>query len=145
MGVEANYFRGGDSSTWSTGSFSRVHAASTRNIYGFNTLDAPSTATISDVCTAGTACCTRGSVLLIILKVLALFGPSVLALLILPPRVVFRTPHTRVLQYTQHQQYPEYGTPQYCQHRQPQKKSIEHHIYEHVPCISIIHRHTYLQ
>ena len=81
-----------------------------------------STLTILDVCTAGTACCTRGSVLLIILPVLAVFGPSVLALLILPARAVFRTPHTRVLQYTQHQQYPEYRNPQYRQHRQPQKK-----------------------
>ena len=84
---------------------------------------------ISDVCTAGTACCTRGSVL-IILPVLAVFGPSVLVLLILPARAVFRAPHTRVLQYTQHQQCPEYRTPQYCQHRQPQKKSIEHHTHE---------------
>ena len=101
---------------------SRVYAASTRNIYGFNTFDTLSTPTTSDVCTAGTACCTRGSVLLIILPVLAVFGPSVVVLLILPARAVFRTPHTRVLQCTQHQQHPEYQTAQYCQHRQPQKK-----------------------
>ena len=64
--------------------------------------------TISDVCTAGTACCTRGSVLH---PALAVFGPSVLVLLILPVRAVSRTPRTRVLQYAQHQQYPEYRTP----------------------------------
>ena len=61
--------------------------------------------------TVGTACCTRGSVRHIILPVLAVFGPSVLVLVILPVRPVFRTPHTRVLQYSQHQQYPEYRTP----------------------------------
>ena len=68
----------------------------TRNIYGFNPLDTVSTSTISDVYTAGTACCTRGFVLLIILPVLAVFGPSVLVLLTLPVRAVFRAPHTRV-------------------------------------------------
>ena len=96
MGLEANYFRGGNSSTWSAGSISGIYAASTRNISGFNTLDTLSTPTISDVCTAGTACCTRGSVLLIILPALAVFGPSLLVLLILPVLAVFRTPHTRV-------------------------------------------------
>ena len=95
---------------------------STRNIYGFNTLDTLRIPTISDGCTAGSVFCTRGSVLLIILPVLAVFGPSVLVRLILPVRTVFRTPHTRVLQYTQRQQHPDYRTPQYCQHRQHQKK-----------------------
>ena len=75
-----------------------IYATSTRNIYGFNTLDTLSTPpTISDVCTVGTACCTRGSALLIMLLVLAVFGPSVLVLLILPPRAVSRTPLTTVL------------------------------------------------
>ena len=56
---------------------------------------------------------------------------------ILPARAVFRTPLTRVLQYTQQQQYPQYRTPQYCQQRQHRKKSIEHHTYEHtVPGLS---------
>ena len=87
---------------------------STRNIYGFNTLDTLSTPTISDVCTAGAACCIRGSVLLITLPVLAVFEPSVLVLLIILARAVLRTPRARVLQYTQHQQYPEYRTPQYA-------------------------------
>ena len=137
---------GGNSSIESTGSISGVYAASTRNIYGFNALDTLSTPTISDVCTAGTACCTRGSVLLIILPVLAVFGPSVLVLLMLPLRAVFRTPHTRVLQYSQRQRYPEYRIPQYCQHRQHQKKSIEYRTYEHtVMRSSIMHRHTCLQ
>ena len=57
-----------------------------------------STPAISDVCTAGSAC-TRGSVLLIILPV-AVFGPSVVLLLMLPVRAVFRTLLTRVLQCT---------------------------------------------
>ena len=61
-----NCFRGGNSSTSSTGSISGVYAASTRNIYGFHNLENLSTPSISDVCTASTAC-TRGSVLLIIL------------------------------------------------------------------------------
>ena len=61
-----------------------------------STLDTLSTPTISDVCTAGTACCTRGSVVLYHTPIL---GPSVLVLLILLARAVFRTPHTRVLQY----------------------------------------------
>ena len=98
----------------------------------FNTLDTLSTPTTSDICTAGTACRTLliGSVLLIILPVLAVSGPSVLVLLILQASAVYWTPYTKVLQYTQHQQCPEYRTPQYCQHRQPQKKSIEHHTHE---------------
>ena len=113
---------------------------------GSTLLDTLSTAHISDVCTAGTACCTRSSVLLVILPVLAVFGPSVLVRLILPVRSVFRTPHTRVLQYSQQQQYPEYRTPQYCQHKQHQKKSIGHHTYEHtVRRSSMMHRHAYLQ
>ena len=78
----------------------------------------------SGFCTAGTACYTRGSVLLIIFPVLAVFKPSVLVVVILTVRAVFRTPHTRVLQYIQHQQYPEYLTPQYCQHRQHQKRNV---------------------
>ena len=81
------------------------------NIYEFNTLDTLSIPTISDDCRAGTAC-TRGSVLLIILPVLAVSRPSVLVLLIFPARAVFRTPRTRSLRYTQHQQYPESRTPQ---------------------------------
>ena len=144
MGLEANYFRVGNSSTWSTSTISGVYAASALNIYGFNTLDTLSTPTISDVCTAGTAC-TRGSLILIILPV-AVFGPSVLVLLILPVRAVLRTPLKRALQHTQHQQYPEYRTPQCCRQRWRRKKSIEHHTYEDtVPSSSIMHRHTYLQ
>ena len=94
---------------------------STRKLYGFNTLDTLSTPTNSDVCTASTAF-TRGSVLLIVLSVVPVCGPSVLVLLIFPVGTVFRTPLTRVLQYTQHPQYPVYRTPQCCQHRQDRKK-----------------------
>ena len=119
------------SDTWKCGSSSFIfthppqvrkkYAASTRNIYEFNTLDTLSTSSISDVCTAGTAYA-RSFDPLIILPVLAVLGPSVLVLLILSVRAAFRTPLTRVLQYTQHQQYPEYRTPQYCQHRQHRQK-----------------------
>ena len=115
----------------STGGISRVYAASTRNIYGFNTLD-----TLGYSNRFGCLCC--GYCLLYsgfcTVAVLTVFAPSLLVLLILTARAVFRTSQTRVLQYTQHQQYPEYRTPQYRQHRQPQKKSIEHHTYEHVSC-----------
>ena len=97
---------------------------------------------ISDVCTAGTACCTRGSVL-IILPVLAVFGPSVLVLLILPARAVFRAPHTRVLQYTQHQQYPEYrilqtaSTGNLRKYRTPYIRTctMQHHAPTHLPTV----------
>ena len=126
-------FGGGNTSTWRTGSISRVYAASTRSIYGFSTLDTEFTSL--DVCGA----CSRVlRVLLVALGVLyyssyspvfAVFGPSVLVLLILPARAVFRTPHTRVLQYTPHQQYPEYRTPQCCQHSQLKKKKYR------TPCI----------
>ena len=108
-----------------------------------STLDTLSTPTISDVCTAGTACCTRGSVLLIILPVLAVFGPSVLVLLILPARAVFRAPHTRVLQYTQHQQYPEYrilqtaSTGNLRKYRTPYIRTctMQHHAPTHLPTV----------
>ena len=103
----------------STGSISTVYAASTRNMYGFNTLDTLSTPTISDICTAGTACCTRGSVLLIILPVLAVFGPSVFVLLILPARAVFTTPHTSTAIHSG-PAVSRVSNP--GQHRQPQKK-----------------------
>ena len=65
---------------------------------GFNTLDTWSTASILDVCTAGTAS-TRAYVL-IILPVHPVFGPSVL--LILPVLAIFRQP---VLQYSQYSEY----------------------------------------
>ena len=64
-----------------------------------STLDTLSTPTTLDVCTAGTAC-SRGSVLLIILLVLAVFGPT--ALLILQVFRVFGPP---VLKYFQPSQY----------------------------------------
>ena len=108
MGVEENYFRGGELEYlehWQYfGSICCEHSK-------YRRVQHPSIPTTSDVCAAGTVCCARDFVLLIILPVRAVFGPSVLVLLILPVRAVFRTPLTRVLQYTQHQQYPEYRTP----------------------------------
>ena len=46
-----------------TGSISGLYTPRTQSIYGFNALDTLSTPSISDVCTAGTAC-TRGCSLL---------------------------------------------------------------------------------
>ena len=46
---------------------------------------------------------------------------------ILPVLAVSRTTHTRVLQYSQCQQCPEYRTPKYCQHRQRQEYRTSYH------------------
>ena len=80
MGVEANCFRGGELEYleyWQY--FESIYCEYSKYLR----VQHLSTPTISDVCTAGTVCCTQGSVLLIILPVLAVFGPSVLVLLIL--------------------------------------------------------------
>ena len=145
MGVEVNCFRGGNSSTSSTGSISGVYAASTRNIYGFHNLENLSTPSISDVCTASTAC-TRGSVLLIILPYSQHLGLQY-----------------SYCSYSQYVQYLGHHLREYCntlstrstQCIEPrnaastgriEKKGIEHHTYEYtVPRGSIMHRHACLQ
>ena len=97
IGVETKCFRGGTRVLRALAVFREYMLRALEISTGSTRLILLSTPSISDVCTAGTACCTRGSVLLIILPVLAVFRPSVLLLLILPVRAVFRTPHTRVL------------------------------------------------
>ena len=136
MGVEANYVRGGTRVLRVLAAFREYMLRALGKSKG-STLLILSTPTNSDVCTAGTACCTRGSV------------PSQYS--------QCSDLQYSYCSYSQHAQYlghhvleycittnPKYRTPQYCQHRQPQKKRIEHHSYEHVRCSSIMHRHTYL-
>ena len=78
MGVEENYFRGGELEYlehWQYfGSICCEHSK-------YRRVQHPSIPTTSDVCAAGTVCCARDFVLLIILPVRAVFGPSVLVLL----------------------------------------------------------------
>ena len=142
-------FGGGNTSTWRTGSISRVYAASTRSIYGFSTLDTEFTSL--DVCGA----CSRVlRVLLVALGVLYYSSYS---------------QYSRYLglqysycSYSQHAQCLGHHILEYCntprtssiQSIEPRnaastaslrKKNIEHHAYEHVPCSSIMHRHNHLQ
>ena len=94
VGVGASCFRGEQLEHSESGSNSRVLyilRACTCSIYGCSTLDTLSTASISDACTAGTAC-TRGLALLTF-PLLALFGPSLLLILpVLGVRNVLDTP-----------------------------------------------------
>ena len=89
-------------STGSTRSISGLYTASTGSILRFCTADCACAPSIAGFDTAGTAY-TLGSVLLI-LPLLAAFGPSVL--LILPVLAVFRPP---VFQYSQYSEYETYS------------------------------------
>ena len=85
----------------STGSISGIYTASTRSISRFGTADAACTRSISVFDTAVGTACTRVSVLLI-LPILAAFGPLAMLILILPVLAVF-TP--LVLQCSQYSAY----------------------------------------
>ena len=64
--VGASYFRGGGATGVLKGadSTSGVYTPNTRSIYAPNTLDALSSPSVSDVCTAGTTCLRRSALLL---------------------------------------------------------------------------------